>query len=88
MEEATLGGIPGRGVAHVHEDSGVRAVSGVFEYERQHAPAVNQLFNSGDFVEFEGLIGGKRQRVKAIITGMPALGGGAAKFEGSGAPYQ
>lgn len=88
MQEATLGGIPGRGVATFVQPRGhaLGEWSGMFEFDPQHSSAVLQLFNSGDLVEFEGLIGRERQKGKAFISRCD-VAAHSVQFEGSGAPY-
>jgi hypothetical protein len=83
MEASTLGGVPGAGEARSRrQPGGLREYRGAFAFHAEHEPAIVQLLESGDLVEYEGPVDGQRRRLKARLTDL-SLTTGMAYFQGS-----
>lgn len=87
MDEATLNGIRGAGEVRIRRRSETeREYRGVFAFPREHEAALMKLLASRDVVEYEGIIDGRRQRLKVRVTDL-ARASGIAAFQGLVEPY-
>lgn len=87
MDQATLAGIPGAGKVRARRRSEVsREYRGVFAFPREHGSRLAELLASRETVEYVGVIGGGRRRLKARVTDLSPASG-LAYFQGLSEPY-
>lgn len=86
MEQATLDGLPGAGTVRSRRRSEAsREYRGVFAFRRGHEAAVVEALALRKVVEYDGIIDGRRARLRVRLTDMDP-GQGLVAFQGVGEP--
>jgi hypothetical protein len=87
VNKATLGGVHGAGEVHARRASeDRREYRGSFAFRAEDTPAFARLLDSGEIVEYVGLVDRERNGLHVLVTDV-SLDRGIAYFMGKGEPY-